>query len=122
MFKIQTKRVYEKANRDDGYRVLVDRVWPRGVSKGELKADLWLKEAAPTTNLRKWFNHDQSKWKTFETRYFDELDSKPEAIETLLNKAEDGRLTLLYSARDTECNQAVALREYLLRRHKEEND
>lgn len=118
--KIQTKRVYEESDRNDGYRVLVDRVWPRGVSKEKLKADLWLKDAAPSSDLRKWFNHDQSKWETFKSRYFDELDSKSETIDTLLNQTGKGRLTLLFSARDTDCNQAVALREYLLSRRKNE--
>ncbi len=115
---IRTKRVYEPIKPDDGLRILVDRVWPRGMTKEQVMADLWLKEAAPSTALRKWFGHDRLKWGTFKARYFLELDAKPEAIETLINEATKGRLTLLFSARDTECNQAVALREHLLSQFK----
>jgi len=116
MIDIRTKRVYEPADPQDGFRVLVDRVWPRGMKKEAVQADLWLKEAAPSTALRKWFNHDQTKWETFKRRYFGELDAKPEIVASLLEKAAKGRLTLLFSARDIESNQAVALREYLLSR------
>ncbi len=116
MIDIRTKRVYEPADPQDGFRVLVDRVWPRGMKKEAVQADLWLKEAAPSTALRKWFNHDQTKCETFKRRYFGELDAKPEIVASLLEKAAKGRLTLLFSARDIESNQAVALREYLLSR------
>jgi uncharacterized protein YeaO (DUF488 family) len=118
MTDILTKRVYEPANPDDGFRVLVDRVWPRGMTKEQVQADLWLKEAAPSTALRKWFGHDRSKWETFKRRYSSELDAKPEAVAKLLDQAAKGRLTLLFSTRDAEYNQAVALREYLLSRSK----
>jgi uncharacterized protein YeaO (DUF488 family) len=111
---IQTKRVYEEADADDGFRVLVDRVWPRGLKKEQVAADLWLKDIAPSTDLRKWFGHDPAKWDEFRERYFSELDDEQEAVAQLLDKAAEGRLTLLYSARDAEHNQAVALREYLL--------
>ena len=110
---IRTKRVYETAEPGDGFRVLVDRVWPRGMTKEQVRANLWSKDVAPSTDLRKWFGHDRSKWGTFKSRYFSELDAKPEAIAKLLEQAKKGRLTLLYSAKDTEYNQAVALREYL---------
>jgi len=113
MLDIRTKRVYEPPSPEDGFRVLVDRVWPRGMSKAQVKAALWLKEVAPSTTLRKWFAHDPSKWDEFKKRYFLELDAKPEAVTQLLKKAEKGRLTLLFSARDIEHNQAVALKEYL---------
>jgi uncharacterized protein YeaO (DUF488 family) len=115
MADIQTKRVYEPADPQDGLRVLVDRVWPRGMTKEQAHADLWLKEVAPSTSLREWFSHDRSKWEAFKERYFSELDANPHAVGRLLDEAATkGRLTLLFSARDVECNQAVALREYLL--------
>ncbi len=80
MTDIQTKRVYEPASPQDGFRVLVDRVWPRGRTKEQVRADLWLKEIAPSTELRKWFGHDRSKWEEFKSRYFSELDAKPEIV------------------------------------------
>lgn len=116
MKEIRTKRVYEPADRHDGLRVLVDRVWPRGLTKEQVKADLWLKDVAPSTSLRKWFDHDQNKWVTFKDRYFAELDRNTELVEKLLKSRKKARLTLLFSARDLAYNQAVALREYLLSR------
>ena len=116
--EIRTKRVYEPIDPQDGFRILVDRVWPRGMTKAKVRADLWLKELAPSTSLRKWFDHDRSKWETFKSRYFLELDAIPEAIERCFDKKAQGRLTLLFSARDVECNQAIALREYLHSRFK----
>jgi uncharacterized protein YeaO (DUF488 family) len=116
MMDIRTKRVYEPADPHDGFRVLVDRVWPRGMTKEQVGADLWLKDVAPGADLRKWFGHDHSRWETFRSRYFAELDAKPEAATRLLAEASRGRLTLLFSARDEEYNQAVALREYLMSR------
>ena len=113
---IRTKRVYEQADPQDGFRVLVDRVWPRGMTKEQVQADLWLKDIAPSTALRKWFGHDRSKWEEFKRRFWVELDAEPEAAAQLLAAAAKGRLTLLFSARDTECNQAIALRDYLLAR------
>lgn len=111
---IKTKRVYEPASKEDGARVLVDRLWPRGISKEKMEADLWLKEAGPSTELRKWFNHDRAKWEEFRSRYFKELDGNAETIGQLLDLAAKGRVTLLFSAHDEEFNQAVALKEYLL--------
>ena len=113
---IRTKRVYEQADPQDGFRVLVDRVWPRGMTKEQVQADLWLKDIAPSTALRKWFGHDRSKWEEFKRRFWVELDAQPEAAAQPLAAAAKGRLTLLFSARDTECNQAIALRDYLLAR------
>ncbi len=113
---VQAKRVYEPADPDDGFRVLVDRVWPRGLKKEQVQADLWLKEVAPSTALRKWFGHDPDKWEAFQQRYFTELDERQEAVATLVERASQGRLTLLFSARDIEHNQAVALKRYLLKR------
>ena len=116
---VRTKRVYEPAEPSDGCRVLVDRVWPRGKTKEQVQADIWLKDAAPSATLRKRFGHDRAKWEDFKRRYFAELDAQPQATATLLENAGKGPLTLLFSARDTECNQAVALREYLLSRFEE---
>jgi uncharacterized protein YeaO (DUF488 family) len=111
---IQIKRVYEPSDADDGYRILVDRVWPRGMTKLKVGADLWMQDSAPSTVLRKWFDHDREKWEIFKKRYFLELDAKPEVLKKLYDKSLHQRLTLLYSARDIKCNQAVGLREYLL--------
>jgi len=111
---IQTKRIYEAADPEDGYRVLVDRLWPRGVTKSLAVVDLWLKEIAPSTALRQWFSHDPSNWTAFKIAYFQELDGKPDLVATLLGKAATGRLTLLFSARDMKHNQAIALKEYLM--------
>lgn len=111
---IQVKRVYDAAAADDGWRVLVDRVWPRGLSKAQVRADAWLKDVAPSTALRQWFAHDRAKWDEFVQRYTAELNANPEALEALRVAARRGRLTLLYGARDSEYNQAVALRAYLL--------
>ncbi|HXH14304.1 MAG TPA: DUF488 family protein [Alphaproteobacteria bacterium] len=113
---IQTKRVYEPATSHDGLRVLVDRVWPRGLTREQVQADLWMKDVAPSTALRRWFGHDRSKWEAFKRQYFSELDTQPQAVARLLEEAAKGRLTLLFSARDAAYNQAVALREYLLSR------
>lgn len=102
MIDIQTKRVYEPAIPRDGFRVLVDRVWLRGMTKKDVQSDLWLKDMAPSTALCTWFSHDRSKWEKFKKRYFSELDAQPEAVVKLLDAAAKGRLTLLFSARDTE--------------------
>ncbi|GIV50108.1 MAG: hypothetical protein KatS3mg038_0629 [Candidatus Kapaibacterium sp.] len=113
---IRTKRVYLPPEPEDGYRVLVDRLWPRGLRKVHLQVDLWLRDIAPSNELRKWFNHDPAKWEEFKRRYWRELAERHERIEQLLTIAATHRLTLLYSARDPDHNQAVALKEYLLRR------
>jgi uncharacterized protein YeaO (DUF488 family) len=112
--RIRVKRVYNEPSGDDGFRVLVDRLWPRGMKKGDVRVDLWLPDVAPSTALRKWFSHDPSKWEEFKLRYFVELDGKKEVIKRLVEIARKGTLTLLFSARDVEHNQAVALREYLV--------
>ncbi len=116
MAGIQTKRVYEPAKSQDGLRILVDRIWPRGMTKEQARAGLWLKELAPSTALRKWFAHEPARWDGFKRRYYAELDANPQAVEQLVTLAQKGKITLLFSARDTECNQAVALKEYLLAR------
>jgi uncharacterized protein YeaO (DUF488 family) len=113
---IAIKRVYQTPEAADGLRILVDRVWPRGMTKARLRADLWLKSVAPSAELRNWFDHDRSKWDRFRKRYFRELQRNAQDVETLLAAIEKGPVTLLYSAKDTECNQAVALKEYLSQR------
>lgn len=110
---IQLKRVYEAPASDDGYRILVDRLWPRGVSKDSAQIDLWLKDIAPSTELRKWFAHDPKKWVRFRTRYFRELDAHNEAVEQIREQARKGTVTLVFGARDEEHNNAVAIKEYL---------
>ena len=113
---ITLKRAYAPPSRADGTRVLVERLWPRGVSKAQLKVAHWFKDAGPTPQLRKWFSHDPGKWGLFRRRYFRELDSRPEAWRPILAAARRGRITLVYSSRDTVHNNAVALQEYLRRR------
>jgi uncharacterized protein YeaO (DUF488 family) len=113
---IEVKRVYEQVSARDGQRVLVDRVWPRGLRKEALRLDAWRKDLAPSPGLRAWFGHDPTRWEEFRRRYFAELDARPEALAELRAMARRGRLTLLYGARDTEHNNAVALRDYLERR------
>ncbi|HET8552509.1 MAG TPA: DUF488 domain-containing protein [Gammaproteobacteria bacterium] len=110
---IRIKRIYDAPSRGDGRRVLVDRVWPRGIKKDEAKLDDWLKDVAPSTPLRKWFGHDPDKWPEFQTRYRKELDTRSEAVGQLAGYARKGTLTLLYGARDVQHNQAVVLRDYL---------
>jgi uncharacterized protein YeaO (DUF488 family) len=110
---IKLKRAYDAMSRTDGTRLLVERLWPRGVSKATLQLDAWLKEVGPSTALRKWFSHDPEKWREFRRRYFRELDSRPEAWEPIVSAARCGTVTLVYSSHDTEHNNAVALQEYL---------
>lgn len=112
---IQVKRAYDEPGGDDGYRVLVDRIWPRGLTKDHLQIDQWIKEVAPTTDLRKWFGHDADRWGPFKKRYFKELASHGDEIHLLRQLAEKGRLTLVYGAKDRTHNNAVALKEYLER-------
>lgn len=112
---IQCKRVYEPATQDDGYRVLVDRVWPRGVSKQDLQADAWIRELAPSSELRKWFGHDPRRWAAFYQKFHAELKDREDDIRKLLADGNGRTLTLLYAARDTEHNNAVALKMYLAR-------
>jgi len=116
---IKVKRVYDEYEISDGFRVLVDRIWPRGMSKERIKADLWLREIAPSNDLRKWFDHEADRWEEFKRRYFAELDKKGELIHLLVEKASKSTLTLLYSASSKEYNQAVVLREYLLSKMKQ---
>lgn len=113
---ITLKRAYEPAKASDGKRVLVDRLWPRGVTKEQLKLDRWMKEIAPSNELRKWIHADPSKWATFEERYFKELASQGQLVAELRQMARGGTLTLVYSARDEVRNNAIALKKYLERK------
>ena len=110
---IQVKRVYEKPSRTDGLRVLVDRLWPRGLTKERAAVKLWLKDLAPSTELRKWFGHDPVKWKQFQTRYRNELQGKKDALKLLKQKSKERTVTLLYGARDEDHNEALVLKKVL---------
>ena len=110
---MKTKRVYEEPGKGDGFRILVDRLWPRGLTKDRARIDLWLKEVAPSDALRKWFGHDCARWAEFKRRYFQELEDKKETIGSITRKASKGTVTLLYGAKDEECNNAVALQEFI---------
>jgi uncharacterized protein YeaO (DUF488 family) len=107
------KRVYDPAGVKQGTRFLVERLWPRGVKKISVRLDGWPQDVGPSHDLRRWFNHDVAKWKEFRRRYFAELDANPEAWQPLMEAARRGPVELLYSSRDTEHNNAVALRDYL---------
>lgn len=111
---IQVKRVYEPTAKSDGYRVLVDRLWPRGISKEAAKLDLWLLDLGPSTALRKWFGHDPARWEEFQRRYHAELKEKKALLATITEQAKARPVTLLYSAKDAQHNQAVALQNFLL--------
>jgi len=110
---IRLKRVYDRKEAHDGQRLLVERLWPRGIRKAELQFDGWAKEAGPSTELRKWFSHDPGKWDEFQKRYFEELEKRPAAWQPILQSAKRGAVTLLFSSHDTEHNNAVALKKFL---------
>jgi uncharacterized protein YeaO (DUF488 family) len=110
---IAVKRAYDPVSRADGTRFLVERLWPRGISKAKLRVDAWLKEVGPSTKLRQWFRHDPEKWREFRRRYRRELDSRREAWQPIVTAAGRGPVTLVYSSHDTEHNNAVALQQYL---------
>jgi len=112
---IKVKRVYEKPSKDDGFRILIDRLWPRGLTKEKAKIDLWLKEIAPSNELRKWYNHNIEKWIAFKDKYCGELKEKKELLEQIKKlEKEKGTITLLFSSKEIEHNNAVALHEILL--------
>jgi uncharacterized protein YeaO (DUF488 family) len=110
---IRLKRVYEAPSRQDGFRILVDRLWPRGLTKERAAVTLWLKEVAPSAELRKWFGHDPAKWRQFERRYRRELRERKQALELLKQKSRRNTVTLVYAARDEEHNEAVVLKRML---------
>ena len=111
--QIRLKRAYEEPSPQDGTRILVDRLWPRGVKKEDAAIDVWLKRIAPSTELRKWFGHDPARWDEFRERYYAELDQAVEAVDELLGYIEAGRVTLVYAAKDSAHSHALALRDYL---------
>jgi uncharacterized protein YeaO (DUF488 family) len=110
---IELKRAYDAPAPDDGRRFLVERLWPRGVRKDSLRLDAWLRDVAPSDGLRRWFGHDPKKWAEFQRRYFAELDQNTDAWEPIQKAARRARITLVYSAHDTEHNNAIALKDYL---------
>jgi uncharacterized protein YeaO (DUF488 family) len=110
---LKLKRAYDPVSHTDGTRLLVERLWPRGLSKAKLHVDAWLKHVGPSTELRKWFSHDPERWARFRRRYFRELDSQPEAWRPIVSAARRGTVTLVYSSHDEQHNNAVALQDYL---------
>ncbi|MBX5326680.1 MAG: DUF488 domain-containing protein [Candidatus Bathyarchaeia archaeon] len=110
---LKTKRVYDLPDENDGFRILVDRLWPRGLSKEKALVDLWLKDIAPSNELRRWYGHDPEKWKEFKRRYFEELKQKRELVDQIVEKAKKDVVILLYSAKETKFNNATALKEYI---------
>ncbi len=110
---IRIKRAYESVSEDDGYRILVDRLWPRGISKEKARIDCWLKELAPSTGIRHWYGHDPEKWSEFKSRYFSELDAHSELLKELLGYVREGTVTFVYSSKEQNLNNAVALKEYV---------
>ena len=110
---IKIRRVYEQPHKDDGARILVDRLWPRGLTKAKANVDLWLKDIAPSTELRKWFGHEPGKWEEFKKRYRAELEGNEEQVSLLQQQVKKGTVTLVYGAKDDEHNEAVVLKEFL---------
>ncbi len=110
---IKIKRVYDEPSRDDGKRILIDRLWPRGLKKKDAQIDEWVKEVAPSNELRKWFNHDPNRWAEFRKRFFTELRGKQDLVEELVSAARKGTVTLLFGSKEERFNNAVALREYI---------
>jgi uncharacterized protein YeaO (DUF488 family) len=119
---VKVKRVYESIQRSDGTRFLVERLWPRGMKKEQLKLDAWLKDVAPSDSLRRWFGHDPLKWNEFQKKYRAELSDNPDAWKPILEAAKRGRVTLLYSSRDTEHNNALVLKSFLEERLEKQVD
>jgi uncharacterized protein YeaO (DUF488 family) len=111
--KINVKRIYELPSPEDGRRILVDRLWPRGLSKADAKIDYWAKDISPSNDLRKWYQHDPAKWDEFRRRYFADLNATPDAVQSLLDNMPSGTVTFLYSSKEKQLNNAVALRDYV---------
>lgn len=116
---IRIKRIYDEPSQEDGIRILVDKLWPRGISKDKAELDMWLKEVAPSDDLRKWFSHDPAKWEGFKERYLRELDKKTEYVDQVIERAEDNDVTLLYAAKDEKYNNAVVLMKYIKNKGKD---
>lgn len=116
--RIRTRRIYDPPARGDGRRILIDRLWPRGLSKEDARLDFWAKQVAPSSALRRWYGHDPKKWETFRRRYFAELDANPEGLAALRAALGRGTNTLLFGSREERLNNATALKEYLERRRR----
>ncbi len=116
MIDIRTKRAYRAARVSDGQRILVDRIWPRGLAKDRMRISLWMKDLAPSDDLRRWFGHDPAKWPEFQRRYEAELDANSDAVADLMARAETGPVTLIYGAKDEAFNNAAALQAYLVKK------
>ena len=116
--RIQTKRIYDSPARSDGRRILIDRLWPRGLSKAAARIDFWAKSVAPSTKLRRWYGHEAGKWQEFRRRYFAEIEANPTGFAELRSQLGTGAVTLLYGSKETRLNNASALSEYLKRRAK----
>ena len=112
---LRIKRIYDSPAEDDGFRVLIDRLWPRGVTRDRARIDLWAKQLAPTNELRTWFNHEPGKLDEFTVRYLEQLQTGKSSLSFLIDRIRDQRTTLLYAARDPVCNHAIVLRDFLLR-------
>jgi len=110
---IKIKRIYDHPSKDDGKRILIDRLWPRGLKKEDAQIDEWIKDIAPSNQLRKWFNHDPKKWDEFKSRFFTELRGNREMVEGIINAARKGTVTLLFGSKEERFNNAVALKEYI---------
>ncbi len=110
---IQVKRIYEQSSKTDGYRVLVERLWPRGMTKEKANIDLWLKEIAPSPQLRRWYSHDPGRWDEFQKRYLEELVLAPNPVDQLRQLSKQGALTLVYAARDEQHNSTIVLKAFL---------
>jgi uncharacterized protein YeaO (DUF488 family) len=110
---IKVERIYNNPGGNSTFRILVDRLWPRGLSKDKVKIDLWQKDIAPSNSLRKWFSHDEKKWDEFKTRYFKELEKNSESVNMILDKVKQKSVTLLFGSKEEKFNNAMALKEYL---------
>ncbi len=110
---LKTKRVYEPPSPEDGKRILIDRLWPRGIKKESAAIDDWIKDLAPNSDLRKWFNHEPEKWSEFRKRFFRELDTRDRQVEAIMKLARKGTVTLVYGSREERYNNAIALKEYI---------
>jgi uncharacterized protein YeaO (DUF488 family) len=110
---ILLKRAYEQPSADDGKRILVERLWPRGIKKEKAKIDAWPKEVAPSTQLRKWYSHDPAKWEEFKRRYWKELEEQEAAVSKIAEEAKAGKMTFVFASKEAERNNAVALKEYI---------
>jgi len=110
---IRVKRIYDPPSADDGFRILVDRLWPRGLNRSRAKVDLWLKDIAPSNELRRWYGHDPKKWTEFKKRYFKEIEGRDEELEVIIHRGKGGTVTFLFSSKEEKLNNAAALKEFV---------